>query len=115
MEFRRELVHCDLLRIRDYVPDASKLRDLGNNLGISEHVISTALYNKRDDICEASYTVLKEWYYNQGDNKVAFEKMWEALSKTGLKAVIRQVLCKPPTGKQTGTPRNATSTRPNPY
>ena len=93
MEFRRELVHCDLLRIKDYVPDASKLHDLGNHLGVNENFVNTALYNRKQDIREVSYAVLKEWYTNQEDNTVAFVKMREALSKTGLKAVIREVLC----------------------
>ena len=88
-----------------------KLHDLGSKLGIAESVVSTHLYNERHDIREASHEVLKEWFRDQVNEKKAFVKMWEALNKSGLKSVIRDVLCKPPaapvSGSQNCTPGTA--------
>ena len=79
------------------------LHDLESKLGVAEPVVSTHLYNYRHDIREASHELLKEWFRDKANEKKAFVKMWEALNKSGLKSVIREVLCKPPAAPVSGS------------
>ena len=56
------------------------IRNLGQQLGIKDHTIDAALHNHRYCIQEAAYTVLKEWFKGQENNKEAFAALKQALS-----------------------------------
>ena len=70
----------DLLQITKEISDEMKLRDVADLLpNFDKGAVSTALYNKRHDICNAAYHVFNQWFKAQEESDAAFVAMWETL------------------------------------
>ena len=76
----KKLTHEHLYRVARRLTSKSDIRRLGLKLGIADHRIDAIFHNKRDDITEAAYEILKEWRKSQEDAKVAFITLIKALT-----------------------------------
>ena len=90
----RELLDNDLLEISRRVTQRMRLRSLASVLKIPTHVVETELENYRDNIYEAAYRVLLDWFKDRIDKKEAFKKLCQALTQIRESSLITDILIK---------------------
>ena len=71
---------------------------LGCHLKVPENTIDAILHNKKEDIQEAVYQMLREWKKTQRTPAIAFKALWNALihSDLNLSSIAHEVLLDPP-------------------
>ena len=71
---------------------------LGCHLKVPENTIDAILHNKKEDIQEAVYQMLREWKKTQRTPTVAYKTLWDALthSDLNLPSIAHGILVDPP-------------------
>ena len=74
------------------------IRMLAYHLKVQENTIDAILHNKKEDILEAVYQMLREWKKTQRTPAIAFKALWSALihSDLNLSSIAHEVLLDPP-------------------
>ena len=73
------------------------IRMLGYHLKVPENTIEAIFHNKKEDIREAVYQMLREWKKTQRTPTIAYKALWDALthSDLNLPSIAHEILVSP--------------------
>ena len=82
-----------LLNVAFEISKRSDVLKLGvKGLKMKTSQVETSLENNKDDITMAMHDVLKTWRASQGDFRVAYVVLFEALKDVKMNSVIKEAL-----------------------
>ncbi len=90
----RPLVYLDQVRVSKHLTNGSMVETVAAHLGLPDNTVKCILYDCRHHINEAGLEVLHQFRRQMSSGEEAFEKLWEALVKSGLDNVAWEVLGK---------------------
>ena len=79
------------------------IRMLGYHLKVPENTIEAIFHNKKEDIQDVVYIMLREWKKTQRTPAIAYKALWEALTHSNLNA--NDALVNSPLLKRTKSPQ----------
>ena len=80
-----DLTDSDILKLSMRLTNKSDLRILGVGLRLESYVIESIMYDNRNDISNAAYRMLNEWYMSQANRKIAYTNLHDALECAGMR------------------------------
>ena len=94
----RDLTSKHILKVSRKLTEKYDIRMLGCHLEVPENTIEAIFHNKKDDIQEAVYQMLREWMKSQRTPAEAYQVLWDALMHpdVNLPSIANEVLVDSP-------------------
>ncbi len=92
VSLQRALVLLDILDVAKHLSTKDRVWRVGCHLGMREHEIQKHFTNNRHNIMEAALDLLHDFRRTMATEEEAFQKLWDALVKSGLQHVAQEVL-----------------------